>query len=164
MKHRTVALFHSRWPAEGLRRPTRVRPFDLYRYALWYKANPRTANYMRTLQQERFPDAEWVDTGEHSDWINRLSHADTVVLLYPDSIGLGFRPIERSVLAHKLDWTAVVVLNGRRREFRLNNATRLGLRLRRLLEWTMLPELLFLPVFVVMTPLLWTIDAVRGRT
>jgi hypothetical protein len=164
MKRRTVALFRSPWPKEGLKRPARNKLLEQYRYAVWYKANPRSAVYMRALQQERFPDAEWVDTSEDSDWINRLSRADTVVLFYPDSIGLGFGPVERSVLAHKLDWTAVVVLNGRRREFRLNDATRLGLRLRRLLEWTMLPELLFLAVFVVVTPLLWAIDAVRGRT
>jgi hypothetical protein len=163
MKRRIVALFHSPWPAGGLERPVRSEPWSQYRYAVWYKANPRSAEYMRVLQQERLPDAEWVETGEHSDWIERLSRADMIVLLYPDSIGLGFGRIERSVLEHKLDWTDVVVLNGRRREFRLNKATRFGLRLRRLLEWSMLPEILFLSVFVVVTPLLWAIDAVRGR-
>ena len=164
MKHRIVALFHLPWPAGGLKRPTRSKLLAQYRYAVWYKSNPRSAEYMRALQQERHPDAEWVDTAKHSDWIDRLSGANTIVLLYPDSIGLGFGPLERSVFAHKLNWNAVVVLNGRRREFRLNGATRLGLYMRRLLEWSMLPELLFLPVFVVVTPLLWAIDAVRGRT
>jgi hypothetical protein len=163
MTRRIVALFHSPWPAAGLARPTRNKPLQQYRYAVWYKANPRTAIYMRALQQECFSDAEWVDTREHSDWIDRLSRADKIVLLYPDSIGLGFGPVERSVLAHKLDWATVEVLNGRRRQFRLNDATRFGLRLRRLLEWSMLLELLFLPVFIVVTPLLWAIDAVRGR-
>ena len=90
--------------------------------------------------------------------------ADTVVLLFPDSIGLGFTPIERAVSAHKRDLANVVALNGRNRDFRLNAATRLGLRLRRVLEWTMLPEMALLPVFVVATPLLWIFDAVRGRT
>ena len=164
MTRRIVALFHSPWPAEGMERPARNKPLELFRYAVWYKANPRSADYMRALQQERLPDAEWVDTREHSDWISRLSRADTVVLLYPDAIGLGFGAVERSVLRHKRDGAALEVLNGRRRAFRLNNATRLGLGLRRLLEWSMLPELLFLPVFAVVTPLLWAIDAVRGRT
>lgn len=141
-----------------------MRLLDLYRYALWYKANPRTADYMRSLVLDRFPDAEWLETREHSDWTNRLCHADTVILLYPDSIGLGFGAVERSVFAHKRDWAAVVVLNGRRRKFRLNGATRFGLRLRRMLERSMLVELALLPVFVVVTPLLWAIDAARGRT
>jgi hypothetical protein len=163
LKRRVIALFHSWWPAEGMQRPTRMRPLHLYRYAVWYKANPRAAAYMRALQRERFPDAEWLDTSEHSDWIDRLSQADTVVLLYPDSIGLGFGSVERAVRAHKRDEAAVVVLNGRRRKFRLNAATRLGLRLRRILEWSMLLEVLALPVFVVVTLLLWTVDAVRGR-
>jgi hypothetical protein len=160
---RAVALFHSRWPAGGLQRPAGLRPLQQYRYAVCYKANPRDVDYMRALQQERFPEADWIDTREHPDWPERLSGADTIILLYPDSIGLGFGPVERSVFAHKREWAAVDVLNGRRRSFRLNFPTRMGLRLRRVLEWTMLPELLFIPVFVVVTPLLLAMDAVRGR-
>jgi hypothetical protein len=164
MTRRIVALFHSPWPADGLKRPARSKPVEQYRYAVWYKANPRTAGYMRALQQERIPSADWVNTAAHSDWTDHIARADVVVLLYPDSIGLGFGPIERSVFAHKREWATVEVLNGRRRQFRLNAATRLGLRLRRVLEWSMLLELLFVPVFVIVTPVLWAIDVVRGRT
>jgi hypothetical protein len=164
MKRRSVALFHSPWPAAGLARPPSSKPLAQYRYAVWYKANPRTADYMRALQRERFADAEWVDTNEHPDWTNRISQADVILLLYPDSIGLGFAPIERAVRAHKLEWATVEVFNGRRRQFRLNGVTCLGLRMRRLLEWSMLPELLLLPAFIVATPLLWLFDALRGRT
>jgi hypothetical protein len=163
MTGRTVALFHSPWPRQGLDRPARDRLFELYRYAVWYKANPRSADYMRALQRERLPDAEWVDAAEHADWIERLGEADTIVLLYPDAIGLGFGAIERSILRRYRN-AAVEVLNGRRRAFVLTGAARVRLRVRRLLEWSMLPELMVLPVFVVVTPLLWTIDAVRGRT
>ncbi len=162
MTPRTVAVFHYLWPAEGLKRPPGRRLAAQYAYAVWYKANPRSEDYMRALMAERFPGAEWVrsdDPGLKS----RVADADRVVLLYPDSIGLGFMPIERLVLSHKSPLADVVVLNGRRREFRLNTATRLGLRLRRLLEWTMLPEMLMLPIFIIATPVLWTVDAVRGR-
>jgi hypothetical protein len=162
MTRRIVALFHSPWPEEGLKRPSGSQLLAQYRYAVWYKANPRSTDYMRALQQERFPEAEWVTTAE-PDWTKRLARADTVLVLYPDSIGLGFSHVERAILANKLNMTGLVVLNGRRREFRLNSATRLGLSLRRLLEWTMLPEMLMLPVFVAVTPILWAIDAVRGR-
>lgn len=164
MNRRVVTLFHSHWPEAGLARPGRSQPLALYRYAVWYKANPRNGAYLRALAQEHYPDAEWVSTAEQPDWAGRIAEADTIVLLYPDAIGLGFASIERSVMAHKRDWSGVEVLNGRRRKFRLNGATRAGLRLRRLLEWSMLPELLFLPVFIAATPLLWAIDLVRGRT
>lgn len=164
MNRRVVTLFHSPWPDDGLARPGRSQPLALYRYAVWYKANPRSAEYMRTLALEHFPDAEWASTAEQSEWASRIAGADTIVLLYPDAIGLGFGSLEQRVMAHKRDWAGVEVLNGRRRKFRLNGATRMGLRLRRLLEWSMLPELLFLPVFILATPLLWVADAVRGRT
>lgn len=164
MTHRVVALYHNSWPQSALERPDRRSPAALYRYAVWYKANPRSAEYMRSLLAERYPDAEWTSTTEHADWPARVAQADNVVLLYPDAIGLGFAPIERAMLANKRRWAGVTVLNGRRREFLLNGATRLGLRLRRFLEWSMLPELLFLPVFVLATPLLWAMDLMRGRT
>lgn len=163
MTRRIVALFHSPWPAGGLERPPRTRPLAQFRYAVWYKANPRSADYMRALLRERLPQAEWVSTAEHSDWRDRISGADVVILLYPDAIGLGFASIERTVLADNRAWADVEVLNGRRRQFRLNGTTSLGLRLRRVLEWSLLPELLFLPVFMAATPVLWAIDAMRGR-
>jgi hypothetical protein len=164
MTGRTVTLIYSPWPVEGLKRPPRSKPLAQYRYAVWYKANPRGAGYMRALQQERFPAAEWVEARGQGDWLDRVSQAETVVLLYPDAIGLGFGAIERSVLSYKAKSAAVEVLNGRRRQFGLTSATRWRLRLRRFLEWTMLPEMAFIPVFIVVTPVLWMIDAVRGRT
>jgi hypothetical protein len=164
MTGRTVAVFYSPWPADGVKRPPRSRPLAQYRYAVWYKANPRSAGYMRTLQQERFPDAEWVEVGAGRDWLNRVSQAHTLVLLYPDAIGLRFGAIERLILSRKTKSATVEILNGRRRQFKLTSLTRWGLRLRRFLEWTMLPEMVFIPVFIVVTPVLWTIDAVRGRT
>jgi hypothetical protein len=158
-----IALYYSPWPADGQKRPPKSRPLAQYRYAVWYKANPRDAGYMRALQQERLQAAEWVEAVA-SDWIDRVSNADKIVLIYPDAIGLGFGAIERAVLKHKKASSTVDVLNGRRRQFSLTGATRAALRLRRLLERTMLLELLFIPVFIVVTPVLWTVDAVRGRT
>lgn len=162
MTERVVAVHHNIWPPELIRPNTR-NPAGLFRYAVWYKANPRSPDYLRALLEERFPGAEWIDTAD-PEWMRRLAQADRVVLLYPDAIGLGFSAVERAVQANKKTWAAVTVLNGRRRAFLLNGATRRGLRLRRLLEWTMLPELVFLPVFIALTPLLWAADRVKGRT
>lgn len=162
MTERVVAVHHDPWPTEQARPKTRS-PAALYHYAVWYKANPRPAGYLRALLDEHYPDAEWVETAKPG-WTQRLAEADRIVLLYPDAIGLGFSAVERAVQAHKKTWSAITVLNGRRRTFLLNGVTRRALRLRRLLEWTMLPELAFLPVFVVLTTLLWAVDLARGRT
>ena len=137
-----------------------MSPLQQYRYAVWYKANPRSAAYMRALQQEHFPDAQWVDTQEQPDWASKISRADSIVLLYPDSIGLGFGAVERSVFARKPGPATVDVVNGRRRSFRLDPSTRAGLRLRRILECSMLAEFLFVPVFIVVTPV--TVGRRRG--
>lgn len=163
MTLRIVALYHNPWPSYGLERPPGRSPAALYRYAVWYKANPRAEDYMRALLAEHLPGVECVSTADAS-WSERIAVADQVLLLYPDAIGLGFAAVERTVLARKRIWAGVTVLNGRRRKFLLNGATRRALRLRRLLEWTMLPELLFLPIFVLVTPLLWAADLTRGRT
>jgi len=70
--------------------------------------------------------------GEQADGTERVSDADKIVLLYPDAIGLGFGAVKQSVARHKRGWASAEVLNGQRR----------------LLEWSMLPELLFLPAWV----------------
>ncbi len=163
MTHRIVALYHNPWPQSALERPRTRDPAALYRYAVWYKANPRSTEYMRALLSDRLPEAVWVTT-EDQDWATRIAEADQVVLLYPDAIGLGFMPVERVVMKRKRPWAGVTILNGRRRKFLLNAATKWALRLRRFLEWTMLPELLFVPIFVLVTPLLWAVDLIRGRT
>jgi len=156
----TIALFYSPWPAEGFERPPRSQPLEQYRYAVWYKSNPRDAAYML---RERYPDARWVDVRSAGDWQAAVARADRVVMVYPDAIGLGFGRIERQVAFRRQARATVEALNGRRRQFRLNAATRVGLRLRRAVEWSMLGEFLFLPVFVVVTPVLLAIDLLRGR-
>ncbi|MDP2430939.1 MAG: glycine/betaine ABC transporter permease [Pseudomonadota bacterium] len=163
MQRSVIALFHNPWP-DQLDRPRDRNPARLYRYAIWYKANPRSAEYMKNLLGEHFPESEWINTADQLDWQSSIGNADEVVLLYPDAIGLGFSAMERIILKHKKTWAGVTVLNGRGRQFRQNGATRLGLRSRRLLEWTMLPEMIFLALFLLLTPILWVFDLARGRT
>lgn len=159
----TIGLFYTPWPAEAFERPLRSRLFAEYRYAVWYKSNPRGADYMRALLRERYPDAPMFDVRTGADWQAAVAQAKRVVILFPDAIGLGFSPLEREVAARRCTFATIEVLNGRRRQFRLNGATRLGLRLRRAIEWSMLGEFLFLPVFLIATPVLLAIDAIRGR-
>lgn len=165
MTHRVVGVFHSPWDPEFYvyRRPGR-QPLAMYRWALWYKANPRSADYMRALFAERYPDGVFVDVAQAPDWRAKLHGADTVVLLYPDAIGLGWYHIESAVRREKAAWAATRVLNGRRRDFLLNCTSRAGLGFRRLAEHSMLGELLALPLFLLLTPILLACDRARGRT
>ena len=148
-----VGVLHYPWGEDyGYRSLPAKRPRRIYRRTLWWKSNPRDSEYMRALFAERYPEAE-LHVGDDPP------PADTTVLLYPDSIGLGFTPLER-----KLGGRDVRVLNGRRREFALDAPTRRSLRLRRLIERTMVVEAIALPLFVLLALPMWLFDALRGRT
>jgi hypothetical protein len=136
----------------------------LYRRAIAYRANPRPRETMRALFQEHWPEGQFVDIDHESAWVDTLGGADQIVLLYPDSIGLGFGSIERTVLQRHAPYATIAVLNGRRRQFVLSRGMRLRIRVRRLLERTMLPELaLAIPLFLLATPFLLVFDVMRGR-
>lgn len=137
------------------------RPFQLWKKVVWYKANPRAADYMTALLRERYPDAQLVELSRRLT--DDVSQADLVVLLYPDSIGLGFTPIERD-LARAVPDARIAVLNGRRRQFEFDKSTRRALRFRRFLEWTMLVECVSGVAVIIATPFLLLFDVVRGRT
>ena len=44
-----IALYYSPWLADGLKRPSKSKPLAEYRYAVWYKANPRDAVRLEPL-------------------------------------------------------------------------------------------------------------------
>jgi hypothetical protein len=157
----TVGLLHYPWGEDYGVEPTRPRtPWSIYRRGLAYKANPRSPGYMEALFAERYPKADLVRVGDDR-WPEAVRVAGTVVLLYPDSTGLGFRPLERELRG--LRGGQIRVLNGRRREFILDRAARRGLILRRVLERSYLGEGIALAVLGVLTPLLVVFDLLRGR-
>jgi hypothetical protein len=160
---RVVGLFHSPWESDIARLRASRNPLQMFRYAVWFKANPRDAAYMQKLFGERFPGAEFVDADRQPDWRNAVAGADTLVLLYPDAIGLGYSSLERKIGRIKKVTAAVRVLNGRRRDFTLDRATLRALRVRRCIEHLMLGEVLFVPVFLCLTPILLLIDWAQGR-
>lgn len=133
----------------------------LYLRALAFKANPRDPEYMRELFSELHPDGEIVSPGEPG-WAEAVARADQVVILYPDSIGLGFGAFERKI--SRLTGSPILALNGRRREFELSRPMRRRLRSRRVLERTMLAEALLLPLLALATPPLVALDRMRGRS
>lgn len=164
MQHRVVGLFHMPWDPE-FKVPCNVlkSPLAKYRWAVWFKANPRNESYMRNLFKERYPDGAFINLDKEVDWVSHVKAADSVILLYPDAIGIGYSGVEKTVRNSRKRWAAIRVMNGRRRSFLLNFSTRLGLTLRRGLEQSMLLELTLLLPFVVMTPLLLALDSIRGH-
>lgn len=163
---RTIGVLMDPWPAAWVHGQTRVGEGtlrDRYRKTVWLKANPRRASYMAALFRERYPGSPCIDAGRDGGWPDKLPVPATAVLLYPDAIGLGFRRLETRLLSRLAPGSAVRVLNGRRREFVLDTVTRRRLLVRRLLEWTMLPEFAFTAGFLVATPALMLVDFLRGR-
>ena len=160
----TVGLYCDTW-GDGETGPlARSRnPLHLYRRAVWFKSNPRSASAMEHLFRETWPNGRFVNVSKTKGWRREAADCETIVLLYPDAIGLGFGAIERQVLRNHARNGRARVLNGRKRDFLLTPTVRRGLRLRRMLERTMAGELLFGLVFLVATPLMLSFDLVRGR-
>jgi hypothetical protein len=159
MERKVVGVFHNPWRADYDPRRSLA---ELYRRAVWLKANPRDEAYMRALFAERYPGGVFTTTGG-DDWRRALPSADTVVLLYPDSNGINFSEVEREVARIKKTWATVRVLNGRRRDFVLSRAVRRALRRRRFVERAMLGEALAVFIFAAATPFFVASDLLRGR-
>jgi hypothetical protein len=121
-----------------------------------FKANPRDEGYLRELFAQRYPDGRIVALPREA------AGADRVVLLYADAIGLGWGPVERAVRRAAPD-AELRVLNGRRRDFALDRATRRRLAVRRAAESSLAGEALMTVAFVAATPVLLAIDLLRGR-
>ena len=158
-----VGLYSQPWEKEFVNKSSSRRtPHALYRRAIWSKANPRNESYMLALFAERYPEGTFLNIDQTVDWRKQVEEADKIILLYPDSIGLGFAVIESEIAPLKKPWAGVRVLNGRRRDFLLNEATRRRLRWRRFLERTMIVEFSVMVVMLAVTPFLVVADFVRG--
>ncbi len=160
MERKVVGVFHNPWREDY--DPKRSLA-ELYRRAVWLKANPRREDYMRALFTERYPAGAYVNADHEPHWTQRLADADTVVMLYPDATGLYFSEFERIVERKKKSWATVRVLNGRRRDFVWSGRVRRALRLRRFLERAMLGEVLAVILFAAASPFFVLSDVVRGR-
>ena len=160
MDRKVLGVFHNPW--RGDYDPRRSLA-ELYRRAVWLKANPRDEAYMKALFAERYPQGVFANADDGPGWRRELPSADTVVMLYPDATGLHFSALESVVRSEKKPWATVRVLNGRRRDFVWSRRARRGLRLRRFLERSMLGEALVTVAVVVATPFLVISDFGRGR-
>ena len=155
---KVYGLFINKWPESFGQSLSQY-----YKRAVYFKANPRDEEYMKSIFEERFPTGEFIDCLADVEW-TKVKKADMVVLLYPDAIGLGFCNIERKLNRNiNRRNTSIYILNGRRRFYEFNFKTRICLYCRRVLERYMIGEILVSCFIVVLTPLLWLWDQLRGR-
>lgn len=163
MHRNVIALLHNPWPESfDISGSPLKQVTSRLRKSMFSRANPRDAEYMCSLCEERWGDAEFVEI-ESATAHDSIQRADIIVILYPDAIGQGFAKVERDIARLKHAKAEVRVLNGRRREFPLSAATLRSLRLRRFLERTMLGESLFTALFLLITPVLLLVDLATGR-
>jgi hypothetical protein len=87
---------------------------------------------------------------------------ETIVVVYPDALGLGWGALERAL--RRSHPVSVLCLNGRRRVMPLHRDARRALGVRRLLAVTRLPELGFALAVLPVAAICAAIDAVRGRS
>ncbi|NKD45783.1 hypothetical protein HEQ62_09545 [Haematospirillum jordaniae] len=100
-----------------------------------------------------------VEVRAAGDLLSANEAADSVLLIYPDALGLGWAPLES-----RLPRGPVYAVNGRRRIFPLNACTRRKLRWRRLLASTRATELLATIAIVPLAAGLAAWDALRGKS
>jgi hypothetical protein len=93
------------------------------------------------------------------DLLSTNETADSVLLIYPDALGLGWTSLES-----RLPRGPVYAVNGRRRIFPLNARTRRKLRWHRLLASTRATELLATITIVPLAAGLAAWDALRGKS
>ena len=153
----------------------------LRRQLLEYRANPRSVEYMldraTEFKAQSAPGAvadvlvagETLIPEKHYTWIRQVQTAlanlngyDTVVLLYPDAIGLGWDTLERAV--GDLHAQQYIVINGRRRMFVWNDASRRAVAWRRLLYRVSFSEGLFAALVCVAGIWFVVADLWTGRT
>lgn len=121
------------------------------------RSNPRSKEYMRTQFLRKFPNGFFVEAKD----LAKISPQNRYVLLYSDTIGIGFQAAEKKLLQSGVIPT---VLNGRGRLFVLNAAALRRLRFKRILEVTFLPELLAAPLLILLGLTFAVMDFAKGRT
>jgi hypothetical protein len=159
MDKKTIGIFSSPWKDSF----DEKNPIELFSKTVWYKANPRSEDYMKALFHQAYPDAEYVNADTSSDLAGLVRRAMSIVLLYPDSTGLGFNRIEAIVSRNAGKEIPVQVLNGRCRKFIWDRRAKQDLMLRRFIERFMLGEIAITVFFLIATPFLLLFDLIRGK-
>jgi hypothetical protein len=123
---------------------------------------------MEKLAQEMFPGlkSEQILTIGAGRALPSLSWSEIseIVLLWPDSNGMGWSSIERDILSRARVGTPLLAISGRRRCWKLDGQTLRGLWWRRALEKTLAFEFAFTIAFGFVTPALVAYDWLRRKS
>ncbi len=129
-------------------------PAKLY-HVVCHRAHPRSKEYMINVLSEKFPDAMLVDLE------NIPVQTQKLILLYPDTIGLGWYKIEKKLLPKIKN---LMILNGRKRLFVFTLGVGYKLAMKRFLELSFLPEIIFLPFLLALGLILALKDKLMGHS
>lgn len=151
-----LCLYYDMWKDKNLK--------NIYNKGVHFKSNPRTFEYMKDLAEEKLDNCEIINLKDPSELKNiDFDQYNEIVLLYPDSTGLGWQKIEAFMLNHVNEMKNIYMINGRRRKIVFNKVNLLSLRFRRFLERSLFGEILFTLFFIVVTPVLLIKDLINGK-
>jgi hypothetical protein len=119
------------------------------------RANPRPFEYMKSALESIYPEAEIMLLEDIPPALKK------VILMYPDSIGLGQGSLESYLTKRGVE---LFILNGRKRHFELTSSVRRKLRLKRFLETSFLFEFLGLLFLLIFASLSTIKDKMMGRS
>lgn len=131
--------------------------------AFYTRRGARSTEYMRELSRQTLGESCVTVEANEPAFNERLRTASEVVLLWPDAIGSGWWPVERTIFRAKYPDARVFALNGRRRRYELNARTLAGFRVRRVLERLWLGEIAMTAIVMVALPFLVVWDLARGH-
>lgn len=152
----SLCIYYDYWEDKSLK--------NIYNKGIHFKSNPRSLEYMTNLVQNSFDNIDIIQIASIRDLIKvPLNDYQEIVLAYPDSIGLGWSTIDNYVMRTFNPIKNIIVLNGRNRQILLNNNNLVSLKARRLLEKSLLPEIVFMILFIIITPFFLLKDAINGR-
>jgi hypothetical protein len=125
----------------------------------------RTIFDIRRSPDQSQPRPSWAAESETADlasWVPAVRDIDTIILSYPDALGLTFGRLEQRLLAAGV--RNIVVLTGRRRLFPLSRRAMRSFRWRRLLASTRIVELMAAIVIFPVAAALAGYDWLKAET
>jgi hypothetical protein len=126
---------------------------------------PRTLEYSKQILGELMPEVESIVSIESPSELAAMNwHSiETLVLLWPDSNGLGWGKVERLLRAHLSSVSEIWIINGRRRRLKFGGRTYRRLLWRRRIEQSLIVNLLCTGSLLTLGSFFWAADLFRGR-
>ncbi len=149
-------LYYDYWKNKNLN--------NIYHKGVHFKSNPRTFEYLTSKLKDKITNSDVVILTDMAD-LEKIDFDayEKIILLYPDSTGLGWYAIERIILKNVNEMKNIYIINGRGRKIVFNKLNLMSLRIKRCLERSLLGEIIFTVFFIVSTPFLLIKDLINGK-